>query len=656
MQTFYTVTLLLFILIPAKAQTSKIDSLEAVLRQVPADTNKIAVYLELFQAHKSLDTAQSVQYLNSAIRLGEATENPNWLGRAYLEVSGNLWPKGRLVEAKSVIAKLDSLLPRMNDKRLVATVLMEKGVVHLFSGDHQQAIDYLFEALNQYEEINDSLGSSLSYTYIGNAHVSLGYPDQAKEYYESALKMARLVNYTKGQANALGNMGRVYRASQEYEQSLYYYRQSLAMNQELDFPEDERIDLHNIGTIYFKLKKLDSARLFFDQAKKLAREINSQRGILLANHATAVLEARRGNYAQANKLLDQSLELAQQLAMKQSVKNIYRSYSYNYEDLGEYKKALEYRIKYEKLHDSLINENHLNRITELGVQYQTAKKNEKIALLSKQKELNEARLEQQSTQNQALWGGLLLIITITVLVVYLLRQRLINQRLMSAKNEEIKTAQFKQQLSELEMKALRAQMNPHFMFNCLNSINRMVLSGDNRNAARYLTKFGKLIRLMLENSEHPTVSLADELTMLESYLELERLRFKEKISYHIRVDDRIDRETTLLPSMVLQPFIENAILHGLMHKNTPGLVEISISQNKLGLKCTIQDDGVGREQSLVLQESQASKKKSMGMQITEQRLKIFTKNKLRDLVSITDLKDSMNRALGTRVDVLIPTT
>ncbi|MGD1892595.1 MAG: histidine kinase, partial [Cyclobacteriaceae bacterium] len=427
--------------------------------------------------------------------------------------------------------------------------------------------------------INDSLGSSLSYTYIGNAHVSLGYPDQAKEYYESALKMARLVNYTKGQANALGNMGRVYRASQEYEQSLYYYRQSLAMNQELDFPEDERIDLHNIGTIYFKLKKLDSARLFFDQAKKLAREINSQRGILLANHATAVLEARRGNYAQANKLLDQSLELAQQLAMKQSVKNIYRSYSYNYEDLGEYKKALEYRIKYEKLHDSLINENHLNRITELGVQYQTAKKNEKIALLSKQKELNEARLEQQSTQNQALWGGLLLIITITVLVVYLLRQRLINQRLMSAKNEEIKTAQFKQQLSELEMKALRAQMNPHFMFNCLNSINRMVLSGDNRNAARYLTKFGKLIRLMLENSEHPTVSLADELTMLESYLELERLRFKEKISYHIRVDDRIDRETTLLPSMVLQPFIENAILLGLMHKNTPGLVEISISQN-----------------------------------------------------------------------------
>ncbi|MEO0333832.1 MAG: sensor histidine kinase, partial [Bacteroidota bacterium] len=144
--------------------------------------------------------------------------------------------------------------------------------------------------------------------------------------------------------------------------------------------------------------------------------------------------------------------------------------------------------------------------------------------------------------------------------------------------------------------------------------------------------------------------------MLKSYLQLETLRFKEKLHYQLEVDDRIDQEITRLPSMVLQPFIENAIWHGLMPKNGDGLIKISIQEEEGVLKCVIEDNGVGREQALSLTKSKVLKKKSLGLQITEDRLKLLSKERLKELIRITDLKDSMNRALGTRVDVLIPIT
>ena len=184
----------------------------------------------------------------------------------------------------------------------------------------------------------------------------------------------------------------------------------------------------------------------------------------------------------------------------------------------------------------------------------------------------------------------------------------------------------------------------------------MMLTDEGDGASRYLTKFAKLIRMMLENSENPTVSLEDELIMLNAYLQLESLRFKEKLRYEISVDDRIDREMTHLPPMVLQPFIENAIWHGLMPKQGEGMIKIAIQEESGVLKCIIEDNGVGREKALNLAESKVLKKQSLGLHITEERLKLLNKEQLKDLIRITDLKDSTNRALGTRVDVLIPIT
>jgi LytS/YehU family sensor histidine kinase len=322
--------------------------------------------------------------------------------------------------------------------------------------------------------------------------------------------------------------------------------------------------------------------------------------------------------------------------------------------MGKYRLSLENRKVFETWKDSIASENHLNQIKELEVKYETDKKNQQIALLTTERELQALEARQQATWKKALIGGILLITIIAGMVILMMRQRLKTQKVLAVKNEEIKTSHFRQKLSELEMKALRAQMNPHFIFNCMNAINRMILSRESDDASRYLTKFAKLIRLMLENSENPTVSLEDELSMLEAYIQLEAMRFKGKISYQISVDEAIDQENTDLPSMVLQPFIENAIWHGLMHKEGEGFIKISITEEEHVLKCVIEDNGIGREKALALNEKSVLKRKSMGLKITEERLRLLGKAGLQQLIRITDLKDALNHALGTRVDVTIP--
>lgn len=316
--------------------------------------------------------------------------------------------------------------------------------------------------------------------------------------------------------------------------------------------------------------------------------------------------------------------------------------------------AFKYQELYITIKDSISGVEKNKQLAELETKYQTARKDQEIALLAKENEVQEARGQKQATLQNALIGGLALFAIIEGLIFYTFRTRLTNEKLLAAKNEEIKMAKLKEQLGTLEMKALRAQMNPHFMFNCMNSINRMIMAQENDKASKYLSKFSKLVRLMLENSEQPKVCLQDELLMLESYIQLEAIRFKNKLDYTIKIEEKIDKESTYLPPMVLQPFVENAIWHGLMHKKGRGHLEINIKEMNDELHCTIIDNGVGREKSLRLQGQNRHHKKSMGIKITSDRLKLLTKQKMEKAIEIIDLKDKKQKAIGTRVNVSIP--
>ena len=213
----------------------------------------------------------------------------------------------------------------------------------------------------------------------------------------------------------------------------------------------------------------------------------------------------------------------------------------------------------------------------------------------------------------------------------------------------------KQKASELEMQALRAQMNPHFIFNALSSINNFILTNNQLQASEYLIKFSRLIRLILENSTLPLISLDKELEALTLYIELEALRFQHRFEYQIILSDDLDVTSIKLPPLILQPYVENAIKHGLIPKEGPGHLTITISEIKSQLHLTIADDGIGRYQSGLINANANHQHRSIGMQVTSERIGFLNKQHADNSnVSIHDLTDAEGKASGTEISIQIP--
>lgn len=215
---------------------------------------------------------------------------------------------------------------------------------------------------------------------------------------------------------------------------------------------------------------------------------------------------------------------------------------------------------------------------------------------------------------------------------------------------------FERKLAEMEMAALRAQMNPHFIFNCLNSIKLYTIENDSQRASAYLTKFSRLIRLVLENSRSEKVTLKNELNALELYLQLEAMRFKDKLHFIIHVEAELDADSIEIPPMLLQPYVENAIWHGLMHKREGGSVLVKVvALHEDCLQVRITDDGIGRANAAGLKSKSVTSNKSFGMKVTGERISII--NQLyhtNTQVAVKDLVDSEGNAAGTEVILNIP--
>lgn len=219
--------------------------------------------------------------------------------------------------------------------------------------------------------------------------------------------------------------------------------------------------------------------------------------------------------------------------------------------------------------------------------------------------------------------------------------------------ESLKT-DFEKRLANVELNALRAQMNPHFIFNCLNSIDYYIIKNDTETASDYLNRFSRLIRLILQNSRSNYVNLKDELEALKLYIEMECLRFEQQFEYVVSVAKEIRLEEIEIPPMLLQPYVENAIWHGLMQKKSPGRLDLTFRRQNGILHCIIQDDGIGRNAARRLRSKSATRHKSMGMRITDDRINMINRlYNTQTKVQVTDLKAPDGTPKGTRVELTI---
>jgi len=233
--------------------------------------------------------------------------------------------------------------------------------------------------------------------------------------------------------------------------------------------------------------------------------------------------------------------------------------------------------------------------------------------------------------------------TLTLVVVYRWRER------------TRRKAELEQKFAELKLKALRSQMNPHFVFNTINSIQYFISSNEQKAAYNYLSKFSKLIRGILDNSDKATLTISEELQALKLYLELEKLRFEGKFNYDIELDKKIDIHNIEIPTLLIQPFVENAIQHGLRFKRTRGAINIKLDLVDDAIHCLIEDNGIGIEKGLKLNEKNNGRHKPTGMKVSQERLE--TLNALRRNgrgIEVIDLLSENGKGSGTRVKIVIP--
>ncbi|HVT85799.1 MAG TPA: histidine kinase [Chitinophagaceae bacterium] len=246
------------------------------------------------------------------------------------------------------------------------------------------------------------------------------------------------------------------------------------------------------------------------------------------------------------------------------------------------------------------------------------------------------------------WITTFLLVAVAMLLFFINRTRKIRQR------ERDRTA-LNKKLAEMELKALRAQMNPHFIFNILNSIQYFIIHNENEEAQIYMSKFAKLVRLTLDNSRSTFISLADELSLLKLYIDLEKIRFEDRFDYRIDVDDDVNINSIKIPNMLLQPYVENSIKHGFKSRQTKYFLNISVSKKDDKITCTITDNGIGREKAALISSTELEKHASTGTIIVEEKIEALKFYYNYNLGTHTeDLKDEKGNAAGTRVSLIFP--
>jgi LytS/YehU family sensor histidine kinase len=255
------------------------------------------------------------------------------------------------------------------------------------------------------------------------------------------------------------------------------------------------------------------------------------------------------------------------------------------------------------------------------------------------------------------WWFRIAALLIVIAIIYLVMRWRLQEKFrlqVDRADREKKLSELQHRTSQLEMHALRAQMNPHFLFNSLNSINRFIIQNNTDQASAYLTKFSRLMRLILQNSQNELVPLENELDALKLYLELEAVRFDHHFTYRIKIDEHLDIGAVKVPPLIIQPYAENAIWHGLMHKEEKGHLLIEILKEHDFLIFRIIDDGIGRKKAAELKSKSASTHKSMGMKITADRISnMKQKNPNQNYIQIKDLVLADGTPAGTSVEIKI---
>ena len=443
-------------------------------------------------------------------------------------------------------------------------------------------------------------------------------------------------------ATILSNIGANYFNLSQFDSARVYLEKSDVIASELKMTSMLRSNANVLASIYVEEKNYNAARKLLDENLLYFKKVDDPPGLIKTLLNSGNLDTATHNFARAKQNLDNALAIARKIEYPLFQAMALQSLTSLARQTGDYKTALAYQSDLMTVKDSLTNDKARAQLSDLEINYKTQQKEQQIQLLRKDNNIKSLQL--QNNRRSAIFYIISFGLLLTILGIVFYQRNLRNKMEM----QKMK--------AELETKVLRSQMNPHFIFNSLNSIENFMMQNEKRQASDYLNKFSKLIRSILESSRNELVPLTKDVEALQLYVDLEQLRFNNKFSYEAHVDPDLVNGDYQVPSLLIQPYVENAIVHGLAHSDKTGLnLSVTAKLENGYIKYTMQDNGIGRKKAGEYNKYNKPQHKSVGLEITEDRILMFNQSLgiKGQKPLITDLWDENGDPAGTKVEIKI---
>jgi tetratricopeptide (TPR) repeat protein len=536
---------------------------------------------------------------------------------------------------------------RTSNKSILAESFNTQARVYAYFGQLELSVAKNIVSLQLALEVNDRFRLAKYNRELGISQRLIYNLNDAEYYFKQSYEHAQKIADYHQMGLALSNLGTIYFGRKEFKKAIESTQRAIRLLSELnDFNGlGEAYDI--LGMIYREQKDYTLAASSFNKSLVFYESTGNKEKIAGVYHNVGTVFRKQKKYANALNYLQRSIEIREQFGSKNQIYSTYREIADVYRDVGKTNDALKYLDMYLDYQDSNTTIQSATKIAELSELYRSEQRDRLIMMQSdsierqrQERAFTSTKLENVQLRNNSqmyfIIGFLIISVLAGIIVFYRWNQTRIKQ--------ERKEAEMSQTL-------LRAQMNPHFVFNAMSVIQSYIYENDTENSSKFLVNFSRLIRLILENSPKEFIPIETEIEILQKYLETQKLRFEDRFDYSIECEDILLEEGALIPPMITQPFIENAIEHGQLHTIEGGFILISFSKQNNMLNVIIEDNGIGRKGAELNKKSKDHK--SMAMKITKDRIDNMSKKyRTEGRLIVEDFNKKLNT--GTKVLISLP--
>lgn len=618
------------------------------LNKLKSDNFKFKVYRHLGYYHSNMLEFETADfYLKTARKIAQKERDNEKLSEAYSYIALNFMMSNQKDSALLYVDKAITTGRRSGNKAVFARAFNMQAQIYEFFGQIELSVAKNMIARRLAEEVRSPILLAQYYRELGHAQEKILNIKEAEHFFNRSLDYAKQINDRRQMALALTNLALIQLQKDDYSSALKNANQSIKYLTNLsDF--NGLGETHNIiGMIYKDQKNYDQASVNFNKALVYYESTNNREKIAGVYHNVGTVFQKQKKFKNALNYLNRSIEIREQFGSKNQIYNTYRVMAEVYEEINNKEKSLEYLKMYLNFVDSNTTIQAAAKIAELNESYRSEQRErlivsqaDSIERQRQEKALTSTKLEniqlRNTFQTYIIFAFLIIIVLAGVIIFYRWNQTKIKQQ---------------QKEAEMSQTLLRTQMNPHFVFNAMSVIQSYIFENDTVNSSKFLVNFSRLMRLILENSPKEFIPITTEVEILEKYLAMQKLRFQERFEYEINFDEIIIDEGAVIPPMITQPFIENAIEHGQLHTIEGGFIHVSFRKNDDMLIISIEDNGVGRKASKSHKKSSAHK--SMAMSITRERIDNLNKKYKTDgFMLIEDYDKELET--GTKVLISLP--